>query len=92
LAVAFVGFMPALDVARPPGELSPGVSMFSYGVDNCAVTMDTVSVARHDIIIALPADFSVSNSGIRKLTVGTRYDTIKPILNTGQTENYYLRL
>jgi hypothetical protein len=91
-AVILNGFVFAAETAHPPWDISLEAVMFSYGVDNCAVILDTVSVTQHDIIILLPADFSVSNSGIQKLTIETHYNTIKPIINTGQTENYWLRL
>jgi len=88
MAVITAGFAMAVETAHPPGEFTLEAVMFGIGVDNCAITLNTVPVAdQHNIV--LPSGFYALTNGTDRIAVWV--NKIRPI-DTGQSAEYYLRL
>jgi hypothetical protein len=83
IAVVLVGFMSAMETAHPPWNTVLMAEMSAFGIDNYAVTADTVSVAAQFV---LPEGFLFVNYEL--FTNSGYFSLIKPV-NTGQRLDYF---
>ena len=91
MAVLFIGFMPALNTARPPGAQALDIAMPEYSTHEAAVILGTVP-AMAPLSSELPAGISVFPDIIDFTGLPQGY-LIKPIISKVQKEpGYWLRL
>jgi hypothetical protein len=98
MAVALVGFMPAMETAYLPWDTVPTTVLSVFGVDNYFINADTAPVVA-PFIVVLPEGYLFVNYELFTNNENEWVSLIKPINNIGQKldcfsneTEYWLRL